>query len=115
MVLHHEAHQRQLGRLQLEAQRLFPAWVEACGTESGWARPPRPPATPGMGPARHATTALAPKLGLGLWWLGCHPRVGCGGSEGMGEALGVVCWGILEGMGFMLGCTGWNGITMGAG
>lgn len=33
----------------------------------------------------------------------------------MGEALGVVCWGIQEGMGFMLGCTGWNGITMGAG
>lgn len=32
VVLHHKAHQRQLGLPQLEAQRLLPARVEACGT-----------------------------------------------------------------------------------
>lgn len=35
VVLHHEAHQGQLGRPQLEAQRLLPARVEAYGTGTG--------------------------------------------------------------------------------
>lgn len=54
VVLHHEAHQGQLGRPQLEAQRLLPARVEAYGTGTGGGRCHRghrghpPPQTQGL-------------------------------------------------------------------
>lgn len=102
VVLHHEAHQRQLGCLQLEGQRLLPARVEACGTVSGWARPPWPPATPGMGPAHHAATVLAP-TGFGSLVARVSPQGGVWGEWGNGGGTG----------GGMLGHTGRNGVHTG--
>lgn len=79
VVLHHEAHQGQLRHLQLEAQRLLPAWVEAYGTRTGgWALPPRPSGPPtalGVGTSAtlhcaHPCPSLAAILHWGLWGLG---------------------------------------------
>lgn len=78
VVLHHEAHQGQLGCPQLETQRLLPARVEAYSTTRV-----------GVGTATTATVAtratrhpghkdqLDPPVCSPLPWLSCHPALGC--------------------------------------
>lgn len=108
-------------KLSVSSQRgLKPAALSQGGHGHHGHRPPR---------ARDRLVTPPPRSPQNWVWvfggLGVTPGWGVGGVREWGRHWGWYAgvywkewgsyWGILEGMGFMLGCTGWNGITMGAG
>ena len=115
VVLHHEAHQGQLGRPQLEPQRLLPARVEACGSGTGGGRCHRghrghPGRWDQLGPPPHAPLPqLSRRPALG--------NVGTGADWGNGRDAGTG-WAVLGKWGSYWGWAGLyrgNGAYSGAG